>query len=284
MDSNIILYSTDSGSVNVQVQYEDGTFWLTQKRMAELFGVDIRTISEHLTHIFDQEELNEKSVVRKIRITANDGKKYQTNFYHLDAIIAVGYRVNSRQATQFRIWATKKLNEFITKGYALSIDYDKDAQITRQFFATVQNKSHWAITGMTAAEIIYKTADASQLHMGLTTWRNAPEGKIQKSDVSIAKNYLSIKHISALNRLTSAYLDLAEDRAEQEIPTTMNDWAEILSGFLEVANRPNLDDAGSITALEAKIKAESEYNNFRKIQDYCFVSDFDKDVKRLEGE
>ena len=327
MNSNIILYTTDTGSVSVQVQYEDGTFWLTQKRMAELFGVEVNTINYHLKEIFQSGELQEVSVIRKIRITADDGKNYLTNFYHLDAIIAVGYRVNSKQATQFRIWATKTLNEFIVKGYildkerlingptfghdyfkellveireiraserrfyqkitdlyALAIDYDKDAPMTRNFFATVQNKLHWAITGQTAAEIIYNSADATKPHMGLTTWKHSPDGKILKSDVTIAKNYLNEKNINALNRLVSAYLDLAEDRAEREIPTTMSDWCTILNDFLNLAQRPILENTGSITALEAKIKAENEFEVFRKIQDKHYVSDFDKEIKRLKGE
>ena len=221
MNSNIILYTTDTGNVSVQVQYEDGTFWLTQKRMAELFGVEVHTVNYHLKEIFLSGELQEDAVVRKIRITAADGKNYLTNFYHLDAIIAVGYRVNSKQATQFRIWATKTLNEFIVKGYvldkerlikgpsfghdyfkellveireiraserrfyqkitdlyALAIDYDKDSSVTRMFFATVQNKLHWAITGKTAAEIIYESADATKPHMGLTTWKHSPDGRL----------------------------------------------------------------------------------------------------------
>lgn len=327
MESNIILYTTDTGNVSVQVQYEDGTFWLTQKRMSELFGVEVHTVNYHLKEIFQSGELQEDAVVRKIRITAADGKNYLTNFYHLDAIIAVGYRVNSKQATQFRIWATKTLNEFIVKGYvldkerlikgssfghdyfkellveireiraserrfyqkitdlyALAIDYDKDAPQTRTFFATVQNKLHWAITGKTAAEIIYESADASKPHMGLTTWKNSPDGKVLKSDVTIAKNYLNENNINALNRLVTAYIDLAEDRAEREIPTTMNDWCTILDDFLNLAQRPVLEDAGSVTALEAKIKAEKEYEVFRIIQDQNYVSDFDKEIKRLKGE
>ena len=326
MDSNIILYTTDTGNVSVQVQYEDGTFWLTQKRMAELFGVEVHTVNYHLKEIFQSGELQEDAVIRKIRITAVDGKNYLTNFYHLDAIIAVGYRVNSKQATQFRIWATKTLNEFIVKGfvldkerlikgpsfghdyfkellveireiraserrfyqkitdlYALAIDYDKDSPLTRTFFATVQNKLHWAITGKTAAEIIYESADANKPHMGLTTWKHSPDGKVLKSDVTIAKNYLSEKNINALNRLVTAYIDLAEDRAEREIPTTMNDWCSILDDFLNLAQRPVLENAGSVTALEAKIKAESEYEVFRKTQDQTYVSDFDKEIKRLKG-
>ncbi|MBR5630044.1 MAG: virulence RhuM family protein [Bacteroidales bacterium] len=327
MESNIILYTTDTGNVSVQVQYEDGTFWLTQKRMSELFGVEVHTVNYHLKEIFQSGELQEDAVVRKIRITAADGKNYLTNFYHLDAIIAVGYRVNSKQATQFRIWATKTLNEFIVKGYvldkerlikgssfghdyfkellveireiraserrfyqkitdlyALAIDYDKDSPMTRMFFATVQNKLHWAITGKTAAEIIYESADASKPHMGLTTWKNSPDGKVLKSDVTIAKNYLNENNINALNRLVTAYIDLAEDRAEREIPTTMNDWCTILDDFLNLAQRPVLEDAGSVTALEAKIKAEKEYEVFRIIQDQNYVSDFDKEIKRLKGE
>ena len=327
MESNIILYTTDTGNVSVQVQYEDGTFWLTQKRMSELFGVEVHTVNYHFKEIFQSGELQEDAVVRKIRITAADGKNYLTNFYHLDAIIAVGYRVNSKQATQFRIWATKTLNEFIVKGYvldkerlikgssfghdyfkellveireiraserrfyqkitdlyALAIDYDKDSPMTLMFFATVQNKLHWAITGKTAAEIIYESADASKPHMGLTTWKNSPDGKVLKSDVTIAKNYLNENNINALNRLVTAYIDLAEDRAEREIPTTMNDWCTILDDFLNLAQRPVLEDAGSVTALEAKIKAEKEYEVFRIIQDQNYVSDFDKEIKRLKGE
>ena len=330
MESNIILYTTDNGSVSVQVQFEDGTFWLTQKRMAELFGVEVPTINYHLREIYKSNELIEESTIRKIRIVQQEGKREverELDFYQLKAILAVGYRVNSNEATHFRQWATNTLDEFVTKGfvldkerlkqgskfghdyfrdlleqireiraserrfyqkitdiYALSTDYNKDAPQTREFFASVQNKLHWAITGMTAAEIIYYTADAQQPHMGLTTWRHAPDGKILKSDVTVAKNYLSEKHIKALDRLVSAYLDLAEDRAEQEIPTTMSQWASILDGFLTIAERPLLMDTGSISALEAKIKAESEYEVFRKIQDQQYVSDFDKEVKRLKGD
>ena len=327
MNSNIILYTTDTGNVSVQVQYEDGTFWLTQKRMAELFGVEVNTINYHLKEIFQSGELQEVSVIRKIRITADDGKNYLTNFYHLDAIIAVGYRVNSMQATQFRIWATKTLNEFIVKGYvldkerlingnkfghdyfkellveireiraserrfyqkitdlyALAIDYDKDSPTTRDFFATVQNKLHWAITGKTAAEIIYESADATKPNMGLTTWKKSPDGKILKSDVTVAKNYLNEKNINALNRLVTAYIDLAEDRAEREIPTTMSDWCKILDDFLNLAQRPVLENLGTVSALEAKIKAESEYEVFRKIQDQNYISDFDREIKRLKCE
>jgi len=330
MNSNIILYTSSDGNVSVQVQYEDGTFWLTQKRMAELFGVDVRTVNYHLKEIFQSGELQEERTIRKIRIVQTEGKREverELDFYHLDAIIAVGYRVNSKQATQFRIWATNTLREFIVKGfvldkerlkngnsfghdyfkellieireiraserrfyqkitdiYALAIDYDKNSPITRQFFATVQNKLHWAITGKTAAEIIYEGADASKPHMGLITWKNSPDGKVLKSDVTVAKNYLDQKNINALNRLTTAYIDLAEDRAEREIPTTMAEWSSILDEFLTVAQRPLLENAGSVSALEAKLKAEREYETFRKIQDQNYISDFDKEIKRLKGE
>lgn len=329
MNSNIILYTTDTNSVSVQVQYEDGTFWLTQKRMSELFGVDVRTVNEHLANIYASRELNKTSTIRKIRIVQTEGKRKverALDFYHLDAIIAVGYRVNSMQATQFRIWATKTLTEFIVKGfvidkerlkqgeqfgkdyfkelleqvreirtserrfyqkitdiYALAIDYDKESPITRQFFSSVQNKLHWAISGQTAAEIVYNSADAQKANMGLTTWKNASDGKIMKSDVTIAKNYLGEKQISALNRIVSAYLDLAEDRAEREVPTTMAQWGTILNDFLSVAQYPILEDAGKISALEAKLKAEQEFDVYRKIQDKIYISDFDKEIKQIQG-
>lgn len=330
MESNILLYSSDSGEVSVQVRYEDGTFWLTQKRMAELFSVDVRTVNEHLQNIFASGEMSEEGTIRKIRIVQMEGKrKVERNvtFYPLETIIAVGYRVNSEQATHFRQWATKTLNTFITKGYvldkkrlkqgeqfghdyfkelledireiraserrfyqkitdiyALAIDYDKNAIETKRFFASVQNKLHWAISGQTAAEIIYDNADAERPHMGLTTWRHAPDGKVMKSDITIAKNYLSQKNMVAINRLVSAYLDLAEDRAEQEIPMRMEDWSKLLDGFLTIAGRPILEGTGNVSALEAKLKAEHEYAIFRKRQDAEYISDFDKEIKRLKGD
>lgn len=330
MESNILLYSSDSEEVSVQVRYEDGTFWLTQKRMAELFSVDVRTVNEHLQNIFASGEMSEEGTIRKIRIVQMEGKrKVERNvtFYPLEAIIAVGYRVNSEQATHFRQWATKTLNTFITKGYvldkkrlkqgeqfghdyfkelledireiraserrfyqkitdiyALAIDYDKNAIETKHFFASVQNKLHWAISGQTAAEIIYDNADAERPHMGLTTWRHAPDGKVMKSDITIAKNYLSQKNMVAINRLVSAYLDLAEDRAEQEIPMRMEDWSKLLDGFLTIAGRPILEGTGNVSALEAKLKAEHEYAIFRKRQDAEYISDFDKEIKRLKGD
>ena len=326
MPNEIILYSTPTGDKKIEVFFQDENFWLTQKRMAELFGVEVNTINYHLKEIFKTKELTEDSVIRKIRTTADDGKSYLTAFYSLDAIIAVGYRVNSYQATQFRIWATKTLKEFITKGfvldderlkqgkafgkdyfeellerireiraserrfyqkitdiYALSADYDKEAPITKAFFATVQNKLHWAITGKTAAEIIYSGADAKKIFMGLTTWKGAPDGKILKSDVTIAKNYLSERHIKELNRIISAYLDLAESRAERQILMKMEDWVSFLHHFLELSDYPILEDKGKVSALEAKLKAEQEYETYRKIQDENYISDFDKEIKRIEG-
>lgn len=329
MENRIVLYTTPGGNVSVQVQFEDGTFWLTQKRMAELFGVDVRTVNEHLQNIFRSGELMKEPTIRKIRIVQQEGSREisrELDFYHLDAIIAVGYRVNSYQATQFRIWATNTLGEYITKGfvlnddllkngqpfgkdyfeellerirdiraserrfyqkitdiYATSADYDKDSPVTKDFFASVQNKLHWAITGKTAAEIIYTSADASKLYMGLTHWKQAPDGKIMKSDVTVAKNYLSEAHIKELNQIVSAYLDLAENRAQRGIITTMQEWAGFLNQFLELSQYPILKDRGKVSALEAKLKAEQEYEVFRKIQDQYYLSDFDKEIKKIKG-
>jgi len=329
MENNIIFYTTSDGYVNVQVQFEDDTFWLTQKRMAELFGVDVRTVNEHLQNIFKSGELEKEATIRKFRIVQQEGSREvsrELDFFHLDAIIAVGYRVNSYQATQFRIWATNTLREYITKGfvlnddmlkngqpfgkdyfdellerireiraserrfyqkitdiYATSADYDRNALTTKDFFASVQNKLHWAITGKTAAEIIYTSADATKLYMGLTNWKQAPDGKILKSDVTIAKNYLNEAHIRELNRIVSAYLDLAENRAERGIITTMQDWANFLNQFLELSQYPILQDKGKISVLEAKLKAEQEYETFRKIQDQYYLSDFDREIKQIRG-
>ena len=297
--------------------------------MAELFGVDTRTINEHLQNIYHNGELRKEATIRKIRIVQQEGKREvsrELDFYNLDAIIAVGYRVNSYQATQFRIWATDTLKEFIMKGfvmdderlkqggefgkdyfdellerireiraserrfyqkitdiYALSVDYDKNSPVTKDFFATVQNKLHWAITGKTAAEIIYTSADAAKLYMGLTTWKHAPEGKILKSDTLIAKNYLSEAHIKELNRVISAYLDLAENRAARGVTTNMQEWVRFLNQFLELSQYPILQDNGKVSALEAKLKAEQEYETYRKIQDENYISDFDREVMRIQG-
>ncbi len=283
----IILYTSPEGKKKVEVVFQNDNFWLTQKAMAELFGVQRPAITKHLKNIIDTGELIESSVSSILERTADDGKIYTTKYYNLDAIIAVGYRVNSYQATQFRIWATQTLKEFIIKGfvldderlkqgkifgkdyfdellerireiraserrfyqkitdiYALSADYDKDAPLTKDFFATVQNKFHWAITGKTAAEIIYASADATKLYMGLTSWRQAPDGKILKSDVTTAKNYLSKAHIKELNQIVSAYLDLAENRAQRQILMKMADWIVFLHNFLELSNYPILEDKG----------------------------------------
>lgn len=316
---DILLFNSIDQKVNVSVHFHNGTFWLTQKTMAELFDIERSVITKHLKNIFQTAELEENSVCAKIAHTAEDGKSYNTKFYRLEAILAVGYRVNSVQATEFRKWATQTLNEFIIKGfvmdderlkqgknfgqdyfdellerireirsserrfyqkitdlYALSSDYDKGSTQTKSFFAMVQNKLHWAITGKTAAEIIYTEADATKLYMGLKTWKDAPDGKILKSDVSVAKNYLSHEHITELNRIVSAYLDLAENNAQRGIAFNMQQWTKFLDSFLELSNYPILNDKGKITMLEAKLKAESEYDKFRVVQDRNYESDFDK--------
>ena len=322
--SNFLLYTDAVGKVKVEVFIQEETVWLTQKALAELFGKERSVVTKHLKSIFESGELDEKSNVQKMHIGHSDKP---INYYNLDVIIAVGYRVNSYQATQFRIWATKTLKEFIIKGfvldderlkqgqtvfgmdyfeellerireiraserrfyqkitdiYALAADYDKNAPITKEFFATVQNKLHWAITGKTAAEIIYDSADAKKIYMGLTSWKQAPDGKLLKSDVSITKNYLNKAHIDELNRIVSAYLDLAENQARRQIITRMKDWAQFLHSFLELSKYPILKDKGRISALEAKLKAEQEFEEYRVIQDNNYISDFDKEIKRITG-
>ncbi|MGK5095482.1 virulence RhuM family protein [Deltaproteobacteria bacterium TL4] len=323
--SELILYSSPEGNIRVEVIYSGETFWLPQKRMAELFGVDRSVITKHLQNIFTTNELDENSVCANFAHTAEDGKTYQTNFYNLDAIIAVGYRVNSKQATQFRIWATKTLREFIIKGFVLdderlkqgklfgkdyfdellerireiraserrfyqkitdiyeqcSMDYNKDAEITQTFFKTVQNKLHWAITGKTAAQIIAERAKSSEPNMGLQTWTNAPKGKILKSDISIAKNYLIEKEIKELERVVTMYLDYAENQAAREIPMKMADWVQKIDAFLQFNEYKILKDAGKVSHEVAKKLAEIEYEKFRIVQDKNFESDFDKEVKKL---
>ncbi|HMB44569.1 MAG TPA: virulence RhuM family protein [Candidatus Methanoperedens sp.] len=328
--SDFILYTGKDGKVNIDVFVQDENVWLTQKAMGLLFGVESHTITYHLKEIFKSGELDEKATTRKIRVVQNEGERQVTrklDFYNLDAIISVGYRVNSYQATQFRIWATRILKEYIIKGfvldderlkqgnqvfgkdyfdellerireiraserrfyqkitdiYALSADYDKNAPITMEFFANVQNKMHWAITGKTAAEIIYDSADASKIHMGLTNWKQGLDGKIMKSDVSIAKNYLDETHIKELNQIISAYLDLAENRAQRQILMKMADWIEFLHNFLGLSSYPILKDKGKVSALEAKLKAEREYEVYRFQQDKDYISDFDKEIKRITG-
>lgn len=326
-NSDFILYTSPNGEVRVDVFVNEETVWLTQKAIANLFGVDRTVITKHLKNIFDSAELEENSVCAKIAHTAEDGKSYQTKFYNLDVIISVGYRVNSKQATQFRIWATKTLKEFIIKGFVLddkrlkqggqifgkdyfeellerireiraserrfyqkitdifsqcSMDYDAKSELTVNFYKTVQNKLHWAITGNTAAEIIDKRADVAKPNMGLTTWKNSPDGKILKSDTEIAKNYLSEKEIRELNRLVELYLNFAELQAERNIPTKMKEWVEILDSFLKLNRYELLNNSGSISHNQAMSKAEKEYQKFRIIQDQKFISDFDKEIKNIK--
>jgi hypothetical protein len=326
--SDIILYSSPEGNIRVEVVYSGETFWLTQKRMAELFGVEVPAISKHLANIFESGELVQEATVSILEIVQQEGNRNVTRkmeFYNLDAIIAVGYRVNSRQATQFRIWATKNLREFIIKGFVLdderlkqgkrfgkdyfdellerireiraserrfyqkitdiyeqcSIDYNKEADITQTFFKTVQNKLHWAITGKTAAQIIAERAKASEPNMGLQTWKNAPTGKILKTDVSIAKNYLIEKEIKELERVVTMYLDYAENQAARQIPMKMADWVQKIDAFLQFNEYKILKDAGKVSHEVAKKLAEKEYEKYRVIQDRNFESDFDKEVKKI---
>lgn len=317
-----LIFTRQADDGSLEVRFQDETIWLTQKLMAELFAVDVRTVSEHLKNIFETNELEADSVVRKFRITAADGKSYLTQHYNLDAIISVGYRVNSVRATQFRQWATQVLREFAIKGYVLdrkrlengaflgedyyerlleeireirlserrfyqkvadiyatAVDYNKDAPTTREFFAKVQNKLHYAIHGRTAAELIVERARADQPNMGLTTWDAAPHGKILKTDVGIAKNYLTEEELQSLGRMVNAYLDLAEDRAQRRIPMTMEDWATQLDRFLELTDRGILQDAGRVTAEVAKRHARSEFEAYRVTQDRQFESDFDRVVQ-----
>jgi hypothetical protein len=329
MAHELIFYKTPTGEQRIEVVYQDENFWMTQRALAELFAVGIPAINKHLRNIYETGELDPDSTLSKMEIVRQEGTREvrrKVDFYNLDAIIAVGYRVNSYQATQFRIWATKTLKEYVIKGfvldderlkqgksfgkdyfdellerireiraserrfyqkitdiYALSVDYDSKAPITSDFFATVQNKLHWAITGKTAAETIYLSADAAKPHMGLSTWKAAPGGKVLKSDIAIAKNYLSEAHIKELNRIVSAYLDLAENRAERQITMRMADWVAFLNNFLELSSYPILEDKGKVSSLEAKLKAEAEFEVFRERQDKEFISDFDREVKRLKG-
>ena len=327
--SEIILYTTPSGEVKIDIRFEDETFWLTQKKLAALFDVEVHTINYHLKEIFKSGELSEDSTIRKYRIVQTEGTRQvsrEVEFYNLDAIIAVGYRVNSFSATQFRIWATQTLKEFIIKGFVMdderlkqgqsfgkdyfdellerirairaserrfyqkitdiykeaSIDYDAQSPITREFYQTVQNKMHWAITRQTAAEIIKNRVDAEKTNMGLTTWRNAPEGKILKGDVAIAKNYLKETEIKSLERIVTMYLDFAELQAERQTPMKMSDWVVKLDAFLQFNNYEVLQNAGKVSAAVAKRLAEKEYDKFAPIQDRDYISDFDREVKKME--
>ena len=315
-----LTFVTATGERNIQSLYADENVWLSQKMMGLLYGVESHTITYHLQKIFTDNELEESSVTRIFRVTADDGKTYNTKHYNLSAIIAVGYKVNSERAVQFRKWATQIIEEFTIKGfamdderlkndgtllgkkyfeeqlqrireirlserkfyqkitdiYATSIDYDPKSSATQRFFATVQNKLHWAIHGHTAAEVIYERANAKKPHMGLTTWKDAPKGKIYPFDVVVAKNYLTEDEMAQLQRLVSAYLDMAEDMALRHIPMTMSDWEVRLNRFLEFADREVLQDAGKITAEIAHTHALAEFEKYRIVQDRLFQSDFDK--------
>lgn len=329
-ESEIILYTTPNGDVKIDIRFEDETFWLTQKKLAALFDVEVHTVNYHLKEIFKSGELSEDSTIRKYRIVQTEGIRQvsrEVEFYNLDVIIAVGYRVNSFSATQFRIWATKTLKEFIIKGFVMdderlkqgqgfgkdyfdellerirsiraserrfyqkitdiykeaSIDYDVQSPITREFYQTVQNKLHWAITGQTAAEIIKLRADSQMTNMGLTTWKNSPTGKILKSDVGIAKNYLKESEIKSLERIVTMYLDYAELQAERQIPMKMSDWVDKLDAFLQFNDYEVLQNAGKVSASVAKSLAEEEYKKFAPIQDRNYISDFDEEVKKLKN-
>lgn len=326
--AEFLIFTGQAGEQSIEARYEDETVWLTQKLMAELFAVDVRTVSEHLKNIFESGELAREATLRKFRTVQTEGSREvsrNVDFYNLDAIISVGYRVNSVRATQFRQWATSVLREFAIKGfvldkkrlengaflnedyferllseireirlserkfyqkitdiYATAVDYNRDAPTTKTFFAKVQNKLHFAIHGHTAAELIVHRADATQPHMGLTSWEKAPDGKILKTDVAVAKNYLSREELESLGRIVNAYLDLAEERAQRKIPMTMEDWAKRLDAFLEFTERDVLQDAGKVSAEMARAHAESEFEKYRIVQDHLFQSDFDRVLKQIE--
>ncbi len=326
--NNIVLYQNETGNKIIEVLYDNEDFWLTQKTMAELFSVKVNTINYHLKEIFSSNELEENSVIRKIRITANDGKKYNTSFYSLDAIIAVGYRVNSFEATQFRKWATNTLKEYIKKGFVVnseflkngpkfgkdyfdelllkikeiraserrfyqkitdiykecSYDYDKNSETTIEFYKNVQNKLHFAITGMTAPEIVYNRVDSNKDNMGLKTWKNAPKGKILESDVVVAKNYLNKEEMTELNNLVSMYLDYAERQVKLGRIISMKEWKEKLELFLKLNEYNILHDNGKIKREIADALALSEYEKYRVKQDQNYLSDFDELIKFSKNE
>ncbi|MDR3188982.1 MAG: virulence RhuM family protein [Prevotellaceae bacterium] len=322
--AEFLIFTNQAKEGGIEVRVQDGTIWLSQKLMATLFDCSTDNISLHLKNIFRENELDENSVAEDFSVTASDGKNYKTKHYNLDAIIAVGYRVNSKRATAFRQWATSVLRDYAIRGYvidkkrmengaflgedyfehllaeireirlserrfyqkiadiyATAMDYNKDAATTKRFFAKVQNKLHYAVHGHTAAELIASRANAEREHMGLTSWERSPDGKIVKTDVSIAKNYLTEAELESLGRIVNAYLDLAEDRAKRHIPMTMEDWANRLDRFLEADDRHILQNSGTITALMAKNFAESEFEKYRIKQDRLFESDFDREVKRI---
>jgi len=323
--AEFLIFTSAAGEESIEVRYEDETIWLSQKMMAALFDVGIPTINEHLKNIFETGELTRDATIRKFRTVRTEGSRdvsRNLEYYSLDAIISVGYRVNSKRATQFRQWATQVLREFAIKGYVLdrkrmengtflgedyfehllaeireirlserrfyqkitdiyatSIDYNRNAPTTSEFFAKVQNKLHFAIHGHTAAELIMGRSNSRKEHMGLTTWENSPGGKILKTDVSVAKNYLTSHELESLGRIVNAWLDLAEDRARRKIPMTMEDWAERLDRFLVFDDRKLLEDGGKVTAEMAKEFAETEFEKYRIVQDRLFESDFDRMLK-----
>ncbi len=320
--AEFLIFEKQAHADSIEVRYEDGTLWLTQKMMANLFDVDVRTVNEHLTNIYKTEELEKDATIRKFRIVQTEGTRQvarEIDHYNLDAVISVGYRVNSIRATQFRRWATQVLKQYaitgyvidrkrmengafldedyferlleeireirlserrlyqkITDIYATSVDYDKDSPLTKAFFANVQNKMHYAITGNTAAELIMDRADSRVEHMGLSTWESAPDGKILKSDVTVAKNYLKKDELEAMGRLVNSFLDLAEDFAKRRVPLTMEDWKTRLDGFLSLTGRQLLQGSGSVLMADAKAHAKSEYEKYRITQDRLYKSDFDK--------
>ena len=324
--AEFLIFTNQAKEDGIEVRVQNETIWLSQKLMGVLFDCSTDNISLHLKNIFKENELDESSVTEEFSVTASDGKSYRTKHYNLDAIISVGYRVNTGRATAFRQWATSVLKDYAIRGYvidkkrmengsfldedyfehllaeireirlserrfyqkitdiyATSMDYNKDAVITKEFFAKVQNKLHYAIHGHTAAELIVSRANAEKEHMGLTSWEKSPNGKIVKTDVSIAKNYLTETELESLGRIVNAYLDLAEDRAKRHIPMTMDDWAKRLDKFLEADDRDILQNSGKVTAQIAKSFAESEFEKYRIVQDRLFESDFDKEIKRMNG-
>jgi len=327
--AEFLVFTKQAGENGIEVRVEGGTIWLSQKLMAALFDCSTDNISLHLKKIFEEGELNELSTTEDYSVVQTEGNRSVSRpvkHYNLDAIIAVGYRINSRRATAFRQWATAVLRDYTLRGYiidrkrmengafldedyfehllaeireirlserrfyqkitdiyATAMDYNKNAPITKEFFAKVQNKLHYAIHGHTAAEVIYERANAEKKHMGLTTWEKSPQGKIVKTDVSVAKNYLTEAELESLGRLVNAYLDLAEERAKKRIPMTMEDWAKRLDRFLEADDRQILQDSGRISAQIAKEFAESEFEKYRIIQDRLFESDFDREIKEIEG-
>ena len=317
--------STGEDKDSIEMRYEDENIWLTQKMMATLYDVSVAAINQHLKKIFEDGELQEEAVIKKYLITATDGKKYNTNHYNLQAIIAVGFKVNNQRAVRFRVWANQIVEQYTIKGwamdeerlknggtvltkkyfeeqlerireirisernfyqkltdiYATSLDYDRNALTTKEFFAKVQNKMHYAVHRHTAAELIYERADAEKPHMGLHTWKDAPNGKIKKSDVSVAKNYLTEEEMKSMELIVSAYLDLAENRARRHIPMTMEDWAKRLDIYLQADDLEVLKDAGKISAQLAKMHAETEFEKYRVVQDRLYQSDFDRYLESL---